>query len=70
MKESTKHEKAMEEFKTVASSCKDSFVALEDSRVSISDNRYKCHVKMEDMTCTVFEIIDVNNSIEVSTFKL
>jgi len=70
MKESTKDEKAMKEFKFIASTCKHNFCGLEDHEMMIADTHYKCHVIMENKECTVYKDFGDFDSYEVDSFNI
>jgi hypothetical protein len=70
MKETTKIKKAIESFKKVAKSCKDSWLPLEDHETTIAGNHYFCHAIPEDQTCYIFEVYGIDNSIQVAEFKI
>lgn len=69
MKDSTKNEKAIENFKEIARKCKTSFITLVDSRVKVAGNEYKAIPNIHSENITVYRIIDDNNSIKIGSFK-
>lgn len=70
MKESTKDKKAMNEFKFIASTCKNGFGGLADHEIMIAGTHYKCHVISENLECTIYKDFGGFDSYKVGSFKI